>query len=370
MKTILLPKTGAMVLLLSLLSTGVLAQDTAWQLVWSDEFNSKALDTGFWNSDTGIGDHGWGNDELQYYTMGRNISFKDSCLVIELAKEDFHSMGYTSARINTRKKVAFQYGKIQARIRPPYSQAVWPAFWTLGTDFDRAGWPACGEVDIFEMACGVNWADNRGDNTNFAVVHYSDYADNLAEQKKGISIDRSMSDTFHVFTLIWDEKFLSFYFDTAKAPYFQVDISKAYMTEFHQPHSLTLNMAMGGRGFAGLPDATTVTPQYLYVDWIRWYQRKVPIGHPIRPAVRPEPAIRTVAGGMAFSLISPDKSFLVFYNVKGQMVADASPLLRSMKSGSNTISWERLAIRSGAFVLHFSDGAGVYAVKAFRHPCP
>jgi beta-glucanase (GH16 family) len=363
-------KTGAMVLLLLLLSAGVSAQDTAWQLVWSDEFNSKTLDTSFWNFDTGTGDHGWGNDELQYYTMGRNISFKDSCLVIELDKEDFHNMGYTSSRINTRKKVAFQYGKIQARIRPPYSQAVWPAFWTLGTDFDRVGWPACGEIDILEMACGVNWADNRGDNTNFAVVHYSDYADNLAEQKKGISIDQRMSDTFHVFTLVWDEKFLSFYFDTAKVPYFQVDITKAAMTEFHQPHSLTVDMAMGGRGFAGLPDATTVTPQYLYVDWIRWYQKNVPVGQPVRPPPRRQPAIRTAANGITFSLISPDKSFLVFYNVKGQKIADASPLLRSMNSGGNTISWERLAIPSGAFVLHFSDGADQYAVKGLRRPFP
>jgi beta-glucanase (GH16 family) len=334
-------------------------QDSTWSLVWSDEFNRPPLDTTSWNYDVGTGDHGWGNGELQSYTQGENLSFKDSCLVIELRRQTAGAAQYTSTRINTRKKVELQYGKIQIRLKAPYSQAVWPAVWTLGADFNppAVSWPACGEIDIFEMACGENYPDDRGDNSNFAVVHYTDPLESTVEAKKSIRIGGRMSDEFHVFTLEWDENFLSFYFDSAAIPYLQVDITKPYMSEFHQPHSLVIDMALGGIGFAGYPDASTVLPQYLTVDWIRWYQKKAGIrdGYERRNEAAGQ-SIEKNSGGLSFNILVPSRSFLRFFDLRGRLVADLSAWAHAQTPGWQGTAWERLPVRRGAYCISFSDG--------------
>jgi beta-glucanase (GH16 family) len=333
------------------------AQDSVWTLVWSDEFNNRFLDTTSWNYDTGTGVNGWGNAELQYYTKGDNIFFRDSCLVVELLRQNRGTSEYTSSRINTRKKTSFRYGKIQARIQAPYSQAVWPAVWLLGDNFDIVGWPACGEIDFFEMACGDNFTDQRGDNANFAVVHYTDLADWLAEEKKAVTINGRMSDRFHIFTVEWDNKFLSFYFDSSQTPYFQVDISKPYMTEFHQPFSLTINLALGGTGFAGYPDQTTVLPQYLTIDWVRWYQKK-PAGTQMKslPRQAGTPALEKTAGGLTFSLLDPLRSRLQVFDISGRLVADLSRWTRTLVPGKHVAAWDRLRLSRGAYLASFNGG--------------
>jgi beta-glucanase (GH16 family) len=348
---------------LTLVFLGLLAncsgQDTSWGLVWSDEFNGPPLDTMAWNYDVGTGDQGWGNGELQSYTQGQNLSFADSCLVIELRRQTSGSAQYTSSRINTRKKVELQYGKIQVRVKAPFSQAVWPAVWTLGADFNppSVNWPACGEIDFFEMACGDNYPDDRGDNANFAVVHYTDLSDFPGEAKKSVQIAGRMSDQFHVFTLVWDENFLSFFFDSAATPYFQLDISKPYMSEFHQPHSLVIDMALGGIGFAGYPDASTVLPQHLTVDWIRWYQKKTEVHRGYnRRNEKAELSIKKNAGGLSFNILVPSKSSLRFFDLRGRQIADLSGWARAQTPGWHGAAWERLPAPHGACLVTFSDG--------------
>jgi beta-glucanase (GH16 family) len=349
---------------LTLTLLGLLAccngQDSTWSLVWSDEFNGPSLDTMSWSYDVGTGDQGWGNGELQYYTQGENLFFKDSCLVIELRNQIMGAAQYTSSRITTRQKIELQYGKIQVRLKAPFSQAVWPAVWTLGADFNppsNVAWPACGEIDIFEMACGDNYPDDRGDNSNFAVVHYTNLSDQSDEFKKSIQIAGRMSDQFHIFTLEWDEKFLSFYFDSAVTPYYQVDITKAYMSEFHQPHSITIDMALGGIGFAGYPDASTVLPQYLTVDWIRWYQKKTDVrnGYETRNKAAGQ-SMEKNAGGLSFNILVPSKSFLRFFDLRGRLVANLSAWARAQTPGWHGTAWERLPVRRGAYCISFSDG--------------
>jgi beta-glucanase (GH16 family) len=334
-------------------------QDSTWSLVWSDEFNGPPLDTMSWNYDVGTGDQGWGNGELQSYTHGDNLSFKDSCLVIELRRQTVGAAQYTSTRINTRKKVELQYGKIQVRLKAPYSQAVWPAVWTLGADYNPPNitWPACGEIDFFEMACGDNYPDDRGDNANFAVVHYTNLADFPDEFKKSVQVAGRMSDRFHIFTLEWDEKNLSFYFDSAVTPYYQVDISKPYMSEFHQPHSLVINMALGGIGFAGYPDSTTMLPQYLTVDWIRWYQKKTGVrnGYEQRNEAAGQ-SIEKNAGGISFNILVPSRSFMRFFDLRGRLVADLSAWARAMGPGRHSIPWNMIPVSRGAYVARFGDG--------------
>ncbi|HUI93817.1 MAG TPA: glycoside hydrolase family 16 protein [Chitinivibrionales bacterium] len=334
-------------------------QDSTWSLVWSDEFNGNALDTASWTYDVGTGDQGWGNGELQFYTPGDNLSFNDSCLVIELRRQLMGSAQYTSSRITTRQKIELQYGKIQVRLKAPYSQAVWPAVWTLGSDFNppyNTPWPACGEIDIFEMACGENYTDDRGDNSNFAVVHYTDLADFPNELKKSIQVPGRMADQFHVFTLIWDEENLSFYLDSAATPYFQVDITPAYMSEFHQPHSLTIDLALGGVGFAGNPDASTVLPQYLTVDWIRWYQKKTNVQNGFAKPIAATPSMEKNASGLSFNIQEPANAFLRFFDLRGGLVADLSDWIRSQPAGRHTVAWERLPVRRGVYCISFSDG--------------
>jgi beta-glucanase (GH16 family) len=335
-------------------------QDSTWSLVWSDEFNGPFLDTMSWNYDVGTGDQGWGNGELQYYTQGENLFFKDSCLVIELRRQTMGAAQYTSSRINTRKKIERQYGKLQVRVKAPFSQAVWPAIWTLGADFnppDNVPWPACGEIDFFEMACGDNYPDDRGDNSNFAVVHYTNLSDGPDEFKKSIQIAGRMSDRFHIFTLEWDEKNLSFYFDSAVTPYYQVDISKPYMSEFHQPHSLVIDMALGGIGFAGYPDASTVLPQYLTVDWIRWYQKKTGVRNGYeRHHEAAGQSIEKNAGGLSFNIMVPSKSFLRIFDLRGRCIADLSIAARAMGPGRHGIPWNLIRVSRGAYIARFGDG--------------
>jgi len=123
--------------------------DLPYQLVWSDEFDGTTLDLTKWNIETGGG--GWGNNEKQYYTNRTdNVRLENGSLVIEAKKETYGSNGYTSARINTRNKVNYTYGKIEARISLPVGKGTWPAYWMLGSNFSTAGWPTCGEVDMME----------------------------------------------------------------------------------------------------------------------------------------------------------------------------------------------------------------------------
>ena len=136
----------------------VLAADpTVWSLVWSDEFNGpagSAIDQTKWAAEVGGG--GWGNNELEYYTARTDNAYQsDGSLVIKAIKETYTgsdnvTRDYTSARLITKNKFTATYGRFEARIKLPYGQGIWPAFWLLGSNIDSVGWPQCGEVDIME----------------------------------------------------------------------------------------------------------------------------------------------------------------------------------------------------------------------------
>src|SRR4051812_7631272 len=123
-----------------------------WKLVWNDEFtqpDGSLPDAAKWNFDLGRGESGWGNNELEYYTKRtNNIRVEGGQLVIEACREKLSGAAFTSARILT--KTSWTYGRFEARIKIPYGQGIWPAFWMLGTNIAAAGWPDCGEIDIME----------------------------------------------------------------------------------------------------------------------------------------------------------------------------------------------------------------------------
>ncbi len=143
-------------LLLALfLTVSVTVQAQSYTLVWSDEFLGSTINPNNWTHETGGG--GWGNNELQYYTDRADNSYiQNGKLVIEAKEESFGGRDYTSARLITKGKQFFKYGRIEARMKLPYGQGLWPAFWMLGENISSIGWPACGEIDIMEMIGGTN----------------------------------------------------------------------------------------------------------------------------------------------------------------------------------------------------------------------
>jgi len=141
-------------ILLCFLLLSSLTFPQGYKLIWSDEFDSTSLDPSIWSFETG-NNGGWGNNELEYYTnRTQNCNVQNGMLNFTAVKESYSGYNYTSARILTQNKFSVKYGKIEARIKLPYGQGIWPAFWMLGDDINQVSWPGCGEIDIMELIGG------------------------------------------------------------------------------------------------------------------------------------------------------------------------------------------------------------------------
>jgi beta-glucanase (GH16 family) len=236
-----------------------------WNLVWHDEFESTELDRTNWTFD--IGGNGWGNQELQMYTdRPENIRIEDGILVIE-AREEPELVGgrnYSSSRIKTQGLHSWAYGRIEARIKLPHGQGIWPAFWMLGEDLYRKGWPGAGEIDILEFI-------GREPNRIYATVHAPGYSGGDGVGGSLFVPGDSLRSDFHVYAIEWEENEIRWYFDDQE--YFRLtpdDVPDEWI--FDHPFFIILNLAVGGR-WPGYPDDTTTFPQFLYVDYVRVYQR-------------------------------------------------------------------------------------------------
>ncbi len=247
----------------------VFAQN-CYELVWSDEFNYAGLpDSTKWTFETGGG--GWGNNELQYYTKNRteNARVQNGKLIIEARKENYENRQYTSARLITYpNNHSWQYGRVEASIKLPYGQGIWPAFWMLGNGiFENTAWPACGEIDIMEMVGGGAGRDNKTHGT----LHWSDANNNHAYYGGAYQLSSGiLADTFHVFAIEWDQYQIRWFIDTIQ--FHVIDITPAHLSEIHNKFFILLNIAVGGN-WPGNPDATTVFPQQMAVDYVRVYQK-------------------------------------------------------------------------------------------------
>ena len=249
-------------------SPGTFAQNSfGWSLVWSDEFNQttgSSPDANKWAYDLGAG--GWGNGELEYYTSRtNNVRIENGQLVIEAKQESFSGSSYTSARIKTQGKISWTYGRIEARIKIPRTQGLWPAFWMLGTNITSAGWPTCGEIDIMEnigreptlvhgTVHGPGYSGGNGIGGPFSLPGSTNYADD-----------------FHIYAVEWTTNQIKWFVDGFQ--YFSVNpasLPAATTWVYKQPQFLILNVAVGG-AWPGNPDGTTVLPQRMTVDYIRIY---------------------------------------------------------------------------------------------------
>lgn len=242
-----------------------------WELIWSDEFDGNTIDEKNWNFQ--VLKAGQFNDEWQRYTdSDENAYIHDNCLVIKAIHEsDAHGLDqYTSARLNTANKQTFRYGKIAARIQLPYGEGIWPAFWMLGANINENGgdtpWPQSGEIDILELY------GSKDDAVVEANLHYAGKAGSHASMgAASFKLPQGrFADAFHVFELQWDADEIAWLVDGVR--FASTSITSEEFSEFHKEFFILLNIAVGGRS-AGRPDATTRFPQYMYVDWVRVYQK-------------------------------------------------------------------------------------------------
>lgn len=243
-----------------------------WTLVWNDEFEASQIDLQKWEFE--INAQGGGNNELQYYTNRKQNAFiENGALVIQALKETFTgpegTRDYTSARLRTKNKGDWKYGRFDIRAKPPYGQGLWPAIWMLPTDWVYGGWAASGEIDIMEL---VGHETDRV----YGTLHYGGTWPQNVHTGTFYRLPTGVFPSdFHLFTLEWEEKEMRWYVDGS---HYQTQAkwhstAAPFPAPFDQRFHLLLNVAVGGN-WPGNPDATTIFPQRMVVDYVRIYKKK------------------------------------------------------------------------------------------------
>ena len=236
-------------------------------MVLDEDFDSDgAPNPEVWGFDIGTGPNGdgWGNQELQYYTdRPDNVRVENGFLLITAREESFQNSHYTSGRLLTQDRFEQEFGRFEARIRLPFGQGIWPAFWMLGADIDENPWPGAGEIDIMEY---------RGQEPTILIgsVHGPGYSGGDAISKE-FTLENDRFDTgFHIFGIEWGPNFVNFYVDDIL--YNQItpeDVTGPWV--FDKPFFILMNLAVGGT-FVGSPNAETQFPQTMIVDYVRVYE--------------------------------------------------------------------------------------------------
>jgi beta-glucanase (GH16 family) len=235
-------------------------------LVWSDEFNYTGLpDSTKWNYD--VGGHGWGNNEQQYYTEKRreNARVENGVLAIEARKEDWQGRPYTSARLVTRGKGDWQYGRVEVRARLPKGRGSWPAIWMLASK-EPLSWPDDGEIDIMEH---VGW------NPGFihASVHTKSYNHVAGTQKTDTVVVADYAEQFHRYALDWTADSIKVSVDDSTYFAFANEGKGKDAWPFNQPFYLLLNVAVGGFWGAAKGIDESIWPLRMEVDYVRVYRQ-------------------------------------------------------------------------------------------------
>jgi len=257
-----------------------------WNLVWSDEFDGEsgaAPDADKWTAEQG--GWGWGNQEWQYYTDSRENSAQSGDGDLKITARQggagqqcwYGPCSHTSARLVTKGKFEQQYGRVEARIKLPEGQGIWPAFWMLGSDFPETAWPNSGEIDIME-----NIGKEPG--TAYGNIHGPGYSGCCGIVGSTTLPDgEKLADAFHRFAIEWDENSITWFLDDQ--PFHRAtksDIPAGTQWVFDHEFFILLNVAVGG-SWPGYPDATTQFPQSMTVDYVRVYASDDP-GPAVKPA--------------------------------------------------------------------------------------
>tara|TARA_R100001143_G_scaffold63596_2_gene73256 strand:+ start:4674 stop:5537 length:864 start_codon:yes stop_codon:yes gene_type:complete len=244
-------------------------EEKEWQLVWEDEFDAEQLDMEKWSFQFGTGSEegltNWGNNEQQYYTdREENLFLEDGYLHIVAKEESYEGQQYTSARIRTRDKGDWMYGRTEIRAKLPQGQGIWPAIWMLPSK-DNFQWPRDGEIDITELVghepervhSTVHFEENDGDH---------DYMGTSYTLQEGI-----FADDFHTFSIEWKLNEIQFFVD--ENHFYTVNSSSLapHNYPFNNTFHLIMNIAVGGN-WPGYPDNTTQFPQSMIMDYVKVYQ--------------------------------------------------------------------------------------------------
>jgi len=239
------------------------AGPAGWTLVFSDEFDAAgALDPARWNHEIGY----IANDEKQYYTSrSENARVADGTLIIEARRERWMGYDYTSARLNTKGRAEFLYGKVEIRAKLPTGRGTWPALWMLGANIDQVGWPACGEIDIMENV-------GYDPQTIVASVHTAAYNHVQGTQRNATTTLPAPWADFHVYAVEWYPDRIDAFVDGQRYFTFRNEGTGSSTWPFDKPQFLILNLAIGGTwgGQKGIDD--TLFPHRLVIDYVRMYK--------------------------------------------------------------------------------------------------
>ncbi|MDE6234235.1 MAG: glycoside hydrolase family 16 protein [Muribaculaceae bacterium] len=273
-----------------------------YHLVWQDLFDGEYLNPERWNIE--VNGSGGGNNELQFYTdREENVRLGDDgdgngCLILTARRENYSGRNFTSGRINSKNRIAFTHGKVEASIKlPTTANGLWPAFWMMGNDFDKVGWPKSGETDILEMGHSDGIKSGASDRYFNGAMHWGQGWPN-ASYAKASAWPYSLQDgEYHLFTCIWDENSVKMYVDLDKhpnyRPYFEMGITCddpdnewSAGNYFHKDNFILFNLAIGGN-FPGIWDANNITAlndengqeASMYVNYVKIYQKGLPSDH-------------------------------------------------------------------------------------------
>ena len=243
-----------------------------WDIVWQDEFDGASLDINKWSHE--VGGHGFGNNELQYYTDDSSNSFVDNGILHIRAKYEPAGIGspnnlrnFSSARLRTVGKGDWQYGRIDVKAKIALGQGIWPAIWMLPSDWIYGGWPKSGEIDIMEHV-------GHDEGRIHGSVHTESYNHIIGTQRTNSKLIENVKTLFHIYSIEWSEQKIDFFIDDTLNYTFQNDFTNDFRTwPFNERFHLLLNVAVGGN-WPGPPNNTTVFPQDMEVDYVRVYEKQ------------------------------------------------------------------------------------------------
>ena len=276
-----------LITLFSVLCLSGVAAAQDYTLVWNEDFTDGSLDRNVWNVE--INADGGGNNELQYYcekavTVGAEPTTGKQCLILTATRESAGGRDCTSGRVNSKNKMYYTFGRIEARIKfPNTANGLWPAFWQMGNNYDQVGWPRCGETDLIELGHKNAFSAGTQDRYFNGAMHVGRRWDAVWSEANSVTWDYSVEDTFHIVSMVWTPTSIDMYMDQVPTPYFHANLEPNDDADYNRqlvfgkPNFVIANLAVGGN-FPGIYAVNQISalangPRSMYIDWIRIYQR-------------------------------------------------------------------------------------------------
>ncbi|MCY3614213.1 MAG: family 16 glycosylhydrolase [Bacteroidetes bacterium] len=325
-------------LLVGVMPVPNLLAQSSWELIWNDEFDYTGLpDSTRWSYD--VGGHGWGNQEDQFYTENReeNARADGDHLIIEARKEDWRGRSYTSARLVSKHKGDWTYGRIEVRAQLPSGRGTWPAIWMLPTNshYGNGGWPDTGEIDIMEHV-------GFDQDLIHATIHTDAYNHMIGTQRGGSKRVTGASDNFHVYAVEWSPRKMVFSIDGVDFWTYSKGLSNWQGWPFDLDFHLIMNIAIGGAwgGAQGIDDS--IFPQQMLIDHVRVYRY---IDFPQVTLAAPATLEAGETAVITGTSVDPDGRIL-----RVNLYQDDG-LLETITGGASEWSWSTSNVSAGCYKL-------------------